>query len=152
MNYEGEPQFNGGFEMKEQNKPEVKVITLAEHGLGYGDGPIGVQNRLENEADPLTSQDVAVVREITLAGEALVPVDADEHGKMLDDDGCGDGRAQVFVVDAWRMLDVIDRNKFIPEDKKEQAFIAELIYSLGVSATLTKGDLPVDLIMPGENS
>lgn len=342
MNHEVEPQFNGGFEMKEQGRIEAKVITLAEDGVGYGDGSIGVQNRLADENDPLTRQDLIAVEELVRSGQALVPLDLDDHGQMLDDDGCGDGRAvslvekvgqtfkrslnrakvfggsvtmtvaarvgigdvkeqrqeelftqasnqldesgidygahssdhcgedesgcgaidkfqdhllntekyrkqisrttfeiarasgfnegkderevgamiddsldnlreyghslkpakgvsifkaiknrskvvkelcgehnevrvllnmvyghtidqelirertggraQVFVVDAWRMLDVIDRNKFIAEDKKEQAFIAELIYSLGVSATLTKGDLPVDLIMPAENS
>jgi hypothetical protein len=59
-------------------------------------------------------------------------------------------RAQVFAIDGWRMLDVIKRNKSIPEDKKDQAFISELIYSLAVAATLTKGDLPVDLITPAD--
>lgn len=337
MSIEGEPQLNGGFEMREQNKPELKVISLAEEGLGYGEGSIGVQNRLQDEADSLSPEDLNIVRETIHSGDALVPVDKDENGNMLDDDGCGDGRgvstiekagqllkrslnrakvfggsvtmvvaarigigeaeekrqdklfakasnqldesgidygahssdhcgeddsgcgaidkfsehlrntekyrkqisrsafevlratgfnknkdemeagalidetldnfrdyshklepakghnifqaiknrfkvvkelcgdhkevgvvintvhghtidqelirertndhAQVFVIDAWRMLDVIDRNKFIPEDKKEQAFVAELIYSLAVAATLTKGDLPVDLVL-----
>lgn len=336
MEHEVEPQFHGGFEMREQERPEIKVIRLTEEGLGHGDGSIGVQSRLKDENDPLTIDDLDTVKEAIHSGDALVPVDKDEGGKMLDDDGCGDGRgvglirkagqilkrslnrakvfggsvtmtaaarigigeakefdqqelfdtasdqldasdidhgahgsencsedesgcgaidkfadhlrnsekyrkqisrsafevlraagfnknkderevgsmidqsldnfreyehklkpakgssilqsikdrfkvvkdlrgphkevgivintiyghtidqemirertgerAQVFAVDAWRMLDVIGRNKSIPEDKKEQAFVSELIYSLAVAATLTKGDLPVDLV------
>jgi hypothetical protein len=318
----------------------IEAIELAPNGLGYGEGPIGVQHRLEDEEDPLTVEDLDTVRECIHSGEALVAVDVDEDGKMLDDDGCPDGRgvgwvekagkflkrsmhrakvfggsatmiaaarvglgeakeknqeelyekasdqldeseidhgahcgeqcddgdsgcaavdkfgdhlhstetyreeiaesafeaaratgfnenkdeqqigamiddsfdnfreyrrdfkpakgssifqaiknrlkvvkglvldhketrivlnmkhgytidqnlirertgerAQVFAIDGWRMLDVIKRNKSIPEDKKDQAFIAELIYSLAVAATLTKGDLPVDLITPAD--
>lgn len=51
---------------------------------------------------------------------------------------------QVFGVDVWRMKDVADRlyaNE--SEDVRHQAFLSELVYTLGVAATLTKGDLPV---------
>ncbi len=323
------------------NQIKMEVIELAPAGLGFGEGSIGVQNRLGDEHDALSTDDLLSVREIIHSGEALVPIDTDENGRLIDDDGCPDGRgvgrieqaghslnrslnrakvfggsatimaaarigigeakeqnqsdlfetvcdqldksgidygahssdhcgegesgcgaidkfkdhllssekyrkqisraafevarasgfnegkderqvgamidssqdnlreyshsfkpdkgskilqtinsrlkvikalihnhnevriainlvpehtidqelvrqctggrAQVFAVDAWRMLDVIDRNEFIPEDKKEQAFISELIYSLSVAATLTRGDLPVDLILPTEN-
>jgi hypothetical protein len=336
VEHEVEPQFHNGFEMREQHRPQINVLRLAENGLGYGEGNIGVQTRIESDEDLLRPEDLNTVREAIYSGDTLVPVDKDDSGKTLDDDGCGDGRgvgliekagqvlkrslnrakvfggsvtmtvaarigtgearennqeelfntasdqldgseidygahnsdhcgegesgcgvidkfadhlsnaekyrkqisrsafevlratgfnkdkderevgamiddsldnfreynhqfepakgssifksikdrfkvvkelfgdhkeigivinmvdghtvdqelirkrtedrAQVFVVDAWRMLDVIARNKSIPEDKKEQAFISELIYSLAVSATLTKGDLPVDLI------
>lgn len=35
-----------------------------------------------------------------------------------------------------------------PDDQQKQneAFLSELVYTLGVSATLTKGDLPVYLV------
>lgn len=51
-----------------------------------------------------------------------------------------DGQAQVFGVDVWRMQDIA-RRAFATDANK--AFISELVYTLGVAATLTKGDLPV---------
>lgn len=92
MEHEVEPRFHGGFEMREQNNPRIEVVTLAENGLEYGHGSIGVEDRLEDDSDPLTHRDVSIVNEISHSGEALVEVDKDENGKMLDDDGCPDGR------------------------------------------------------------
>lgn len=62
-----------------------------------------------------------------------------------------DGTVQVFGVDVWRMQDLAQR--LYPEDaaKANQAFLGELAYTLGVSATLTAGDLPVYLITKKTN-
>lgn len=54
------------------------------------------------------------------------------------------GKAQVFPVDVPRMKQIADKLFEYDHDKK-QAVISMLIYSLGTAATLTKGDLPVDL-------
>lgn len=56
------------------------------------------------------------------------------------------GEAQVFAVDVWRLQELA--MKRFPEDKKAQndAFLSELVYTLGVSGTLTAGDLPVRVL------
>lgn len=72
-----------------------------------------------------------------------------------------DGKIQVFGVDVWRMQDLAARlydNETVvtlhPEldeaqlalktaEYQHKAFLSELVYTLGVAATLTKGDLPV---------
>jgi hypothetical protein len=56
-----------------------------------------------------------------------------------------DGQAQVFGVDVWRMQDIARRAFATDSDK---AFLSELLYTLGVAATLTKGDLPVYIVQP----
>jgi len=57
-----------------------------------------------------------------------------------------DEQAQIFGVDVWRMLDIVQN--LYPNDAEQQnkAFLAELIYTLATAAVLTKGDLPVDVI------
>ncbi len=57
-----------------------------------------------------------------------------------------DGVAQVFAVDLWRMQEIADR--LYPESEKnsKRSFVGMLVYSLGVAATLTEGDLPAYLI------
>ncbi len=59
------------------------------------------------------------------------------------------GKIQVFGIDVWRMQELA--NDLYPDEGetiKNQAFLSELVYSLGVSGTLTKGDLPVYLVAP----
>lgn len=57
---------------------------------------------------------------------------------------------QVFGVDVWRLQDLAAR--LYPGDtvKANQALLGELAYTLGVSATLTAGDLPVYLVSKQE--
>lgn len=57
---------------------------------------------------------------------------------------------QVFGVDVWRLQDLAAR--LYPGDvaKANQALLGELAYTLGVSATLTAGDLPVYLVSKKE--
>lgn len=56
------------------------------------------------------------------------------------------GRAEAFAVDTWRLEDIA--SGLHPEDPKTeaQAYLSELVYTLGTAAVLTKGDLPVYLI------
>lgn len=56
------------------------------------------------------------------------------------------GEVQVFGVDVWRMQDLAERLYPDNPSAQRQAFLSELVYTLAVSATLTKGDLPVYLI------
>jgi len=65
-----------------------------------------------------------------------------------------DGQVQLFAVDVWRLQELVrklypidltktevEQNKML--DMQQAAFVSELIYTLAVAATLTKGDLPV---------
>lgn len=64
------------------------------------------------------------------------------------------GKVQVFAVDLWRLQELVRKLYAIDltslEEAQEQmhqtqqtAFLSELVYTLAVAATLTKGDLPV---------
>lgn len=57
-------------------------------------------------------------------------------------------KAQIFAVDGWRLQQIAA--KLYPDDDRlqRQAFISELVYTLGTAAVLTPGDMPVDLIQP----
>ncbi len=52
-------------------------------------------------------------------------------------------QAQVFGVDVWRMQELATRAYPANEEQQHKAFLSELVYTLGVSSTLTMGDLPV---------
>jgi hypothetical protein len=66
------------------NSPEVSIVKVAD-GLGYGEGDIsGVDNGPE---------DLQAADRVIESTDILQPVDVDdETGKMITDDGCGDGR------------------------------------------------------------
>jgi len=74
------------------------VVLVAAEGLGFGTGTIGVQDRLANPEDGLTTEVLAAVDEAIHGDDILISIDRDKDGKLLDDDGCGDGRevARVF--------------------------------------------------------
>jgi hypothetical protein len=56
-------------------------------------------------------------------------------------------RAQVFAVDGWRLRGIA-AGLYPDSDKQHKAELSELVYTLGTSAVLTKGDLPIDIIEP----
>ena len=60
------------------------------------------------------------------------------------------GRAQVFSVDVWRMMELAERLYDDPISQR-QALVSELVYTLATAAVLTKGDLPVYSIQPTGN-
>lgn len=57
------------------------------------------------------------------------------------------GRAQVFAVDVWRLMQLSEQ---LYDDPAEQhrAFLGELVYTLATASVLTKGDLPVYVVSP----
>lgn len=54
------------------------------------------------------------------------------------------GKAQLFDVDVWRLQTINDK-LYEREPDRHIALLAQLVYTLGTAATLTKGDLPVYL-------
>lgn len=75
------------------------------------------------------------------------------QGKTVDQEAiraATGGKLQAFAVDVWRLQEIAE--KLHPEDPmaQKQAFMSELVYTLAVGATLTKGDLPVYVINPVE--
>lgn len=77
---------------------DFKVETLAENGLGYGHGSI--------DGNMAEQPEVAAQLENALSSpRLLVAVDRDpQTGDMLDDDGCGDGRAVSLIKKAGTLL------------------------------------------------
>src|SRR3990167_4063872 len=70
---------------------DLTVTKIAE-GLGWGDGSISVEGRLSDPADPLTPEILQKVERKIDSDDILVPVDTDDDGQPVEDDGCGDGR------------------------------------------------------------
>ena len=67
-----------------------------------------------------------------------------------------DDAVQVFAVDVWRMVDIAERI-FPGQDEeslhsRNKAFMSQLVYTLAVSATLTKGDLPIYILREQEQA
>ncbi len=104
----------------------------------------------------------AVMSEIIESGKIVKELDGTHNemfivvnfvdGQTIDQEKVrelSDGDIQVFAVDAWRLYDIADRlYDGEPQATKHQALLGELAYTLGVSATLTKGDLPVYAVTP----
>lgn len=57
-----------------------------------------------------------------------------------------DGKIQVFAVDVWRLQELALKRFPDDEQARNDAFLSELVYTMGVAATLTAGDLPVRLL------
>jgi hypothetical protein len=76
-------EFNVG-ERNEMERPELRVIRVSE-GLEYGEGKISAR-AIPVEAQRLVDDTIETNPDI------LVPIDYDDDGLQIDDDGCGDGR------------------------------------------------------------
>lgn len=89
------------YEIAEQEK-KIEVVTLAPNGLGYGEGKISTEVRIEQgEVSP---EDFRVAGEIIDEdSEVFVPVDAD-----APDDGCGDGRRVKRILRLNEETDIIE--------------------------------------------
>lgn len=75
----------------EDDKQNTEVITLAPEGLGFGEGAISTEARIEKNG--LNRADLLVAREIIRTdADVFTEVDADAQ-----DDGCGDGRGVVRI-------------------------------------------------------
>ena len=53
------------------------------------------------------------------------------------------GQAQTFAVDIWRLQRIAANSYNGQTTRQNQAYLSKLVYTLAVSAVLTKGDLPV---------
>lgn len=78
---------------------QTETAELAENGLGFGEGSIGVQDRLVDSSDGLDEDIVGRVKEGLRSSNALIEVSKDDNGRPLKDDGCGDGRGVVSIFD-----------------------------------------------------
>ncbi|MDB5181801.1 MAG: hypothetical protein JWP13_564 [Candidatus Saccharibacteria bacterium] len=88
--------YEGINDREMEMQPRFKVERLNE-GLNYGDGGI------TGSPEGATAEELAAVDStIEQSPQLLVPVDTDENGVELDDDGCGDGRgvAAIFRMNA----------------------------------------------------
>ncbi len=56
------------------------------------------------------------------------------------------GAAQVFAVDVWRLQSIAARLYPNDESKQNKALLSMVVHTLGVAATLTRGDLPVYVV------
>lgn len=59
------------------------------------------------------------------------------------------GKAQLFDVDVWRLKELAD-GLYADSYQAQEALVSEIVYTLGVAATLTHGDLPVFMASPKE--
>ncbi len=55
-------------------------------------------------------------------------------------------KAQIFGIDIWRLENIAAKLYPDQPELQHKVFLSELVYTLGVAAVLTKGDLPVDMI------
>lgn len=79
--------------------------------------------------------------------EVRVVINADIEDHTIDQGFIRESTAevaQIFAVDVPRMRTIAE-NMFENEHEQKQALVAMLVYSLSTAATLTKGDLPVDI-------
>lgn len=78
---------------------DFTIQVIANDGLGFGEGSIGVTSRkAEDAGNPIDNELLRRVDEAIESHEILVPVDTDDTGEPVDDDGCGDGRGVKVVM------------------------------------------------------
>lgn len=85
-----------GVEMSEQKRYEVSRLN---EGIGYGAGSISGEPSVE-----MIEVDVAIDDAIEHSPDILVPVDRDDDGSVLDDDGYGDGREVGMIQKGAQIL------------------------------------------------
>jgi hypothetical protein len=68
-----------------------EVLKLTD-GFGYGHGTISVEERIDDNSDPLDRLMLDRVSGIIMTDQILVGIDKDQNGRLFRDDGCGDGR------------------------------------------------------------
>lgn len=81
---------------------EAEVIELAEDGLGFGEGSIGVQERLADSSDGLSMDVMAKVKQGLRDNNSLVMISKGDDNQPIKDDGCGDGRGVADIFDQQR--------------------------------------------------
>jgi hypothetical protein len=94
----------------ERNLPkmDIEVNKVAPEGLGFGEGSISLEAR-RNE---LSDETLSNIESAVGTADILVPVSTDKDGKMIDDDGCGDGRSVGRIFEGSE-----ERNKSLDRPK-----------------------------------
>jgi hypothetical protein len=93
-----------------------------------------------------------VVKELSGAHKELFILFNDVMGTTADQgliNDISEGKVQLFDVDLWRLKELAQK-LYGATMEFEEALVSELIYTLGVAATLTHGDLPVYMAVPKE--
>lgn len=92
-------EFANDFDIErtEMDKPRFVVQRISE-GFGFGEGSIS--GHVEN-VEVLQSMDTAIEQN----PDIIVAIDKDDHGKVIDDDGCGDGRGVRLTTRLGRKLE-----------------------------------------------
>lgn len=76
----------------------VESHVFRPEGIGYGVGPVGVQNRLNDPDDLLTPEMMDRARGELESPDLLLPLGRDKDGRVIDDDGCSDGREMKMII------------------------------------------------------
>lgn len=77
------------FELEQDmNTPAFAVERISDR-LNFGHGPISIEGA---DSEVLLRMDEAI-----RSTHILTPIDKDDEGKVIDDDGCGDGRSTLMV-------------------------------------------------------
>lgn len=88
-------QFPSTHVPEKEQAMKLDVQLIKPEGLGYGKGAISLIDRqVKDISDPEYVSDIqfSLLDNFVNSSDVLVPVDKDDTGNMLDDDGCGDGR------------------------------------------------------------
>lgn len=84
--------YIGGYYERKEMHLEVTCIKLTD-GLDFGDGAISVEDRIDEEHQHAIDTDtISKVHEAIKSPNIIVPIDVDDSGMPIEDDGCGDGR------------------------------------------------------------
>lgn len=87
---ESTPAFVGTEDKQEMEQPDFEARRITD-GLGFGEGDISGKD----DAEILDRGDEAI-----RSNRILVPVDRDDDGHIIEDDGCGDGRSVKLIFRA----------------------------------------------------
>lgn len=143
-------------------KYKTEIHGVMTEVLGFDDTLVsGIQDNFEHFDSVMDTTDYsgrAVMDEVIGSGKVVKRLAGDHkegfviinfvRGKTVNQAAvreATDGTLDPFVIDAWRLEDIAERSYDTPEDQAS-AYAAMMVYTLGTSGTLTKGDLPVYVI------
>lgn len=95
---------------------KINVIKLAD-GLGFGEGTISVQDRLQSTEDSLDDNILRLIETGINSEHIITPVDVGNNGQQLKDDGCGDGRSAKRVFHRHDNGEIQEKNRSLHRSK-----------------------------------
>jgi hypothetical protein len=104
VKFERQPVLEAGNNMERPEvmlpeEPKIEIVKLS-NGLGYGEGSVTYAKALEYAGqDNLNKAEQALMTE-----QVLVPISRDSDGKLLEDDGCGDGRGVIKLFRGFKEI------------------------------------------------